>query len=41
MQNLTNVKAYAFKFNTSEVASAMVKHLKMVRQYDWAVEEIK
>ena len=41
MQNLTNVKAYAFKFNTSEVASAMVKHLKMIRQYDWTVEEIK
>ena len=24
MQNLTNVKAYAFKFNTSEVASATI-----------------
>ena len=41
MQKLTNVKSEAFKFDTSEVASAMDKHLKMVRQYDWAVEEIK
>ena len=41
LQKLTNVKAYAFKFNPSEVASAKVKHLKMVRQYDWTVEEIK
>ena len=41
MQELTNVKSEAFKFDTSEVASAMAKHLKMVRQYDWTVEEIK
>lgn len=41
MQKLTNVKSEAFKFDTSEVASAMVKHLKMVRLYDWAIEEIK
>ena len=41
MQKLTNAKSEALKFDTSEVASAMVKHLKMVRQYDWAVEEIK
>ena len=40
MQKLTNVKSEAFKFDTSEVASAMVKHLKMVRSYDWAIEEI-
>ena len=26
IQNLTNVKSEAFKFDTSEVASAMVKH---------------
>ena len=41
MQKLTNVKSEAFKFDTYEVASAMVKHLKMVRSYDWAIEEIK
>ena len=41
MQKLTNAKSEALKFDTSEVASAMVKHLKMIRQYDWTVEEIK
>lgn len=40
MLNLTNFKAEAFEFDTSEVASAMVKHLKIVRSYDWAIEEI-
>ena len=41
MQKLTNAKSEALKFDTSEVASAMVKHLKMIRKYDWTVEEIK
>ena len=41
MQKLTNAKSEPLNFDTSEVASAMVKHLKMIRQYDWTVEEIK
>lgn len=41
MKNLTSNKSEAFKFDTYKVASAMVKHLKMVRSYDWSVEETK
>ncbi|GAX47290.1 hypothetical protein RsY01_889 [Lactococcus reticulitermitis] len=41
MQGLTRYKSKAFRLDTSERASAMVKHLKIVRPYDWAIEEIR
>ncbi len=40
MHNLTRHKSRAFKLDNTEVASAMVKRLKMVRPYDWKAEEI-
>lgn len=41
MQNLTRNRSKAFQFDTSERDSAMMKRVKMMRPYDWTVEEIK
>lgn len=41
MMGMTNLKAEAHRFETSDGASSMLKILKSIRAYDWKIEEVR